>query len=165
MLLALAWHGYGLWQLYRPITAAEAAAWLRAGTVDASQRQRCLLVLRDQDGGDERARVLAVAAAIALDDRPAYDRLLPGLGSPRSLLTGEGQAWPGKDELDAFLDEVDLGEHWLGHFLRGQWLRASGDARARAELEAAAVSAGWSEASLGSALAHDGMAHTPDPRH
>lgn len=154
LVLVAGWHAIGLWQRVRPITPLEATARLRAGLDDQVDRRRCLEALRDNADADGRSRVLAVAACIALDDRDAYARLLPGLGPERAVVVGDGAPWPSSTEVEAFVQEASLGEHWLRHFLLGQWLRASGDPRARAEFEAAVGSARWSDATLGGELAH-----------
>lgn len=158
LLLTLGWHAWGLWQRFRPVPPDEAVARLRAGALDAGDRQRCLVALRDAGAAEPRARLFAAAAAIVLDDRDGYERLRARLGQAGALLTGESfggavPAWPAKDEVEAVVTEAALGEHWLNHFLRGQWLRATGGPSAAAELAMAADSARWSGAELGGELA------------
>lgn len=163
LVLVVAWHAHGLWQTRRPLAPAEAAALLRAGLADRGDRQRSLAALRDADGNDPRTRILAVAAALALGDAAAHERLVTGeLGDAEGLARGVGRAWPEPDALDATLAEVALGEHWLEHFFRGQWLRARGDPAARRELAAAAETARWSGADLGREVALASLGSLPE---
>ncbi|MEZ5966227.1 MAG: hypothetical protein R3F56_20490 [Planctomycetota bacterium] len=163
LLLAAGWHAWGLWRRYRPVAPAEAVALLRNGTADAALRGRCLAALRDAVDPEPHARVLAVAAAIALEDRTAYAQLAARLGRAASLITGTGESWPPPDRLDAELRDLALGEHWLHHLLRGQWLRSRGDPAARDELTAAAASAAWSNVGFGAELAQAALAQLPGP--
>jgi hypothetical protein len=163
VLAVLAWHGVGLWLRFGPMDAAAAAAGLRAGTWDRNDRRRALRTLCEVEPAGPRDRLLALAAAIALDDRPGYARLLAAAGPERALLAGEGATWPPTEaEARALADEAAFGEHWLRHFLLGQWLRAAGDPRAAAELDAAARGAARCEVALGRELAA-AAGSTPPP--
>jgi hypothetical protein len=160
--VVLAWHGLGLWQRYRPIDATAARERLAGGTLDRDERERCLRVLC-RSGAEAGSPLLAATAAIVLGDRAEYARLLERLGQERALLTGAGTPWPTAQELDNVVAAASFGEHWLRHFLVGQWLRAGDDRRAGDELAAAAASARWSRAEFGEELARASLASLRGP--
>ncbi len=156
------WHGLGLWQKWRPLNGAAASERLQVGALDRVERQRCLAALRDAKVNDPRGRVLALAAALALDDRAAFARALATAGPERVLFTGIGAPWPGDEpSARALVAEAALGDHWLRHLLFGHWLRAGADPRAAAECSAALVAARWNDATLGGELAAAAVAALP----
>ena len=105
-----------------------------------------------------------MAAAIQLDDRGAFARLLAAAGPERALFA-EAAAWPTEGEAArALVDEAAHGEPWLWHFLWGSWLRSTGAAGAAAEFELAVAVARASGAVLGGELAAAGLAGLPPAR-
>lgn len=160
----LSWHGLGLWRRWGPVGPVTAAERLQIGSMDRDERQRCLEALRDAGGSDSRGRVMAMAAAIQLDDRGTFARLLATAGPERALFA-EAAAWPAEVEAArALVDEAAHGELWLRHLLWGSWLRATGVAGAAAEFEVAVAAARASGAQLGGELAAAGLAALPPAR-
>jgi hypothetical protein len=134
-----------------------ALAQLHSGVSNRYDRARRLRVLAGQQLPDARWRVIAAAAALALEDRAACARLASRPGPEQVVLAGKGVPWS-QDEtaVVAIFEIASFGEHWLRHFLLGQWLRAKGDPRAVGVLAQAARAAGWSEVVLAAELARAG---------
>lgn len=160
LLLVFGWHGVGLWLRRGPADHLAALHILTHASPDRDERLRCLRVVVEageraiQSEGAPTA-VLAGAAAIALEDREAYARILAAAGPGAAMLAGTAPAWPAtRGEADALAERAACGEAWLRRLLVGHWLRASGDApAASAELARAAMSATWSQVALGRELA------------
>lgn len=157
LLAVAAWHGWGLWAQYGPMAPETALAQLHSGVSNRFDRERRLAVLAEQLLPEPRWRVIAAAAALALEDRAACARLASRPGPEQVVLAGKGAPWSQDETAVALMFEAaSFGEHWLRHFLFGQWLRAKGDPRAAGELAQAARAAGWSDVALAVELARAG---------
>lgn len=129
----------------------EAVAELRDGDADRERRRLCLQVIRERglaraaaDANDLRAAELAAAAALLLQDEPAW-RTAVGLAGSRSPLLpgGRGKADPAR------LAEAALGEPALESLFRGFAAQTAGQVEAaREEWLAAARSARLSRDAL-----------------